>query len=183
MSRQRLRASVLESTMQVCPHCGGAGHVRSESSVGLLVIRAIEDYLLKDSRNHIIVRTPVSTAIYVLNHKRGTLVDLEKRFDLSITVEADDSVRAQHYAIVKGAPAEHPAGFTPAAPSIYPEEADDEIDDFVDEADENDETGEDTPTQEHAAPVRGGRPAPGPAPPPPAPGPRRFGRRDASRLG
>jgi ribonuclease E len=150
MSRQRLRASVLESTMQVCPHCGGAGHVRSESSVGLLVIRAIEEYLLKDSRNHIIVRTPVSTAIYVLNHKRGTLVDLEKRFDLSITVEADDSVRAQHYAIVKGAPAEHPAGFTPAAPSIYPEEADDEIDDFVDEADENDETGEDTPTQEHA---------------------------------
>ena len=28
MSRQRIRASVLESTTQVCPHCGGTGHVR-----------------------------------------------------------------------------------------------------------------------------------------------------------
>lgn len=29
MSRQRIRASVLESTTQVCQHCGGTGHVRS----------------------------------------------------------------------------------------------------------------------------------------------------------
>ncbi|TIX07480.1 MAG: ribonuclease E/G, partial [Mesorhizobium sp.] len=33
MSRQRIRASVLESTMKPCPHCGGTGHVRSDSSV------------------------------------------------------------------------------------------------------------------------------------------------------
>ena len=30
MSRQRIRASVLESTMKPCSHCGGTGHVRSE---------------------------------------------------------------------------------------------------------------------------------------------------------
>ena len=76
MSRQRIRASVLDSTMQPCPHCGGTGHVRSESSVALLVVRAIEEYLLKDSRCHITVRTPASTALYVLNHKRATLADL-----------------------------------------------------------------------------------------------------------
>ena len=35
MSRQRIRASVLESTMKPCPHCGGTGHVRSDSSVAL----------------------------------------------------------------------------------------------------------------------------------------------------
>ena len=55
MSRQRIRASVLESTMKPCPHCGGTGHVRSESSVALLVVRAIEEFLLKDSRQHITV--------------------------------------------------------------------------------------------------------------------------------
>src|SRR3982750_707385 len=42
MSRQRIRASVLESTMQTCPHCGGTGHIRSQSSVGLHVLRGIE---------------------------------------------------------------------------------------------------------------------------------------------
>jgi ribonuclease E len=136
MSRQRIRASVLESTMQPCPHCGGAGHVRSESSVALHVVRAIEEFLLKDSRNHITVRTPTSTAIYVLNHKRSTLTELELRFGLTISVEADEGVRSQHYAIIKGAPAERPAGFTPPAPVVYPEEPEDDIIDVVDEEEE-----------------------------------------------
>jgi ribonuclease E len=137
MSRQRIRASVLESTMQPCPHCGGTGHVRSESSVALHVVRAIEEFLLKDSRNHITVRTPTSTAIYVLNHKRATLTELENRFGLTISVEADESVRSQHYAIFKGAPAERPASFTPPAPTVYPEEEEEDIVDvIVDEEEE-----------------------------------------------
>ncbi|TIP70514.1 MAG: Rne/Rng family ribonuclease [Mesorhizobium sp.] len=130
MSRQRIRASVLESTMKPCPHCGGTGHVRSDSSVALMVVRAIEEFLLKDSRSHITVRTPAATALYVLNHKRGTLVELESRFGLTITVEADDTVGAQHYAIFRGALAEKPAGFVevrtlPAY--VEPEEPADEI--------------------------------------------------------
>jgi ribonuclease E len=40
MSRQRIRSSVLESTTKPCAHCGGTGHVRSDSSVALLVVRA-----------------------------------------------------------------------------------------------------------------------------------------------
>jgi ribonuclease E len=130
MSRQRIRASVLESTMKPCPHCGGTGHVRSDSSVALMVVRAIEEFLLKDSRSHITVRTPAETALYVLNHKRGTLVELESRFGLTITVEADDTVGAQHYAIFRGALAEKPEGFVEARglPAyVEPEEPEDEI--------------------------------------------------------
>ncbi|MBZ9993434.1 ribonuclease E/G [Mesorhizobium sp. BH1-1-4] len=130
MSRQRIRASVLESTMKPCPHCGGTGHVRSDSSVALMVVRAIEEFLLKDSRSHITVRTPAATALYVLNHKRGTLVELESRFGLTITIEADDTVGAQHYAIFRGALAEKPEGFVEARslPAyIEPEEPEDEI--------------------------------------------------------
>jgi ribonuclease E len=111
MSRQRIRASVLESTMKPCPHCGGTGHVRSDSSVALMVVRAIEEFLLKDARNHITVRTPAATALYVLNHERSTLIDLEKRFGVTITVEADESTASQHYVITRGAVAEKPEGF------------------------------------------------------------------------
>ncbi|MGO4830924.1 Rne/Rng family ribonuclease, partial [Rhizobiaceae sp. 2RAB30] len=130
MSRQRIRASVLESTMKPCPHCGGTGHVRSDSSTALLVVRAIEEFLLKDSRHHITVRTPMATALYVLNHKRSMLVDLERRFGLTITLEADESVASQHYAIFRGAVAEKPA-VTEALPAqpvyIEPEEPEEEI--------------------------------------------------------
>ena len=123
MSRQRIRASVLELTMKPCPHCGGTGHVRSDSSVALHVVRAIEEFLLKDSRSHIIVKTPTATTLYVLNHKRGTLVELERRFGVTITVEADETLGAQHYAIFRGAiaekPVDHPDPLT-ALPA-YPE--------------------------------------------------------------
>jgi ribonuclease E len=127
MSRQRIRASVLESTMQVCEHCGGTGHVRSDSSVALHVMRAIEEFLLKDSRNHIVVKTPVATALYVLNNKRRNIVELEQRFALTITVEGDDGVGSQHYAISRGAIVERSAGAPVPTPIALPpiEEEDD----------------------------------------------------------
>ncbi|WP_421913239.1 Rne/Rng family ribonuclease [Mesorhizobium sp.] len=131
MSRQRIRASVLESTMKPCPHCGGTGHVRSDSSVALMVVRAIEEFLLKDSRSHITVRTPAATALYVLNHKRGTLVELESRFGLTITIEADDSVSAQHYAIFRGALAEKPEGFVEARSLPAYDEAEEPEDEII----------------------------------------------------
>ncbi|RWB70139.1 MAG: Rne/Rng family ribonuclease [Mesorhizobium sp.] len=130
MSRQRIRASVLESTMKPCPHCGGTGHVRSDSSVALMVVRAIEEFLLKDSRSHIIVRTPSATALYVLNHKRANLVELEGRFGLTITIEADETLGTQHYAIFRGAIAEKPEGFVEvrSLPAyVEPDEPEDEI--------------------------------------------------------
>ncbi|TGS84641.1 ribonuclease E/G, partial [Mesorhizobium sp. M2D.F.Ca.ET.178.01.1.1] len=102
----------------------------SDSSVALMVVRAIEEFLLKDSRSHITVRTPSATALYVLNHKRGTLVELESRFGLTITLEADETVGSQHYAIFRGALAEKPEGFVEARslPAyVEPEEPEDEI--------------------------------------------------------
>jgi ribonuclease E len=145
MSRQRIRASVLESTMKPCPHCGGTGHVRSESSVALLVVRAIEEFLIKDSRNHITVRTPTSTALYVLNHKRSTLAELEARFGLTITIEMDDAVGAQHYAIFRGAVAEKPVGGPVPLPAPAYDEPEDEI---VEEEEEVAETAaEERPAQ------------------------------------
>jgi ribonuclease E len=116
MSRQRIRTSVLESTTQVCPQCGGVGHVRSPSSISLHVIRSIEEHLLRESGFDVTVRTPTASALYVLNHKRQSLSDLEDRFGLNISVEADDSVGAQHLAIDRG-----PASTrTPSAPKASP---------------------------------------------------------------
>ncbi|WP_048648798.1 ribonuclease E/G [Nitratireductor soli] len=127
MSRQRIRASVLESTMQPCSHCGGTGHIRSESSVALYVARSIEEYLLKDSRNDIAVRTPASTALYLLNHKRANLVEMENRFGVSITVEADDEVGVQHFVIVKQQLADKSAHGQPLpAPTILVDDEDEE---------------------------------------------------------
>ncbi len=153
MSRQRIRASVLESTMQPCPHCGGTGHVRSDSSVALLVIRAIEEFLLKDSKHHITVRTPTATALYVLNHKRSTLTELENRFGPAITIEADDSVGAQHYVITRGAISERIVVETPKLEDFAIEEEDDLVIE-EEEADEAEEVEAEAQEQDQPAGTR-----------------------------
>ncbi|HVV61287.1 MAG TPA: Rne/Rng family ribonuclease [Pseudolabrys sp.] len=100
MSRQRIRTSVLESSTEKCPVCGGSGHVRSVSSVALQLLRAIEEMLIKGATHNLIVRTRSEVALYVLNHKRAHLRSLEERFRITITISADATVPAQQSFIV-----------------------------------------------------------------------------------
>ena len=103
MSRQRIRTSVLESSTEKCPVCGGSGHVRSVSSVALQLLRAIEETLIKGATHNLIVRTRSEVALYVLNHKRAHLRDLEQRFRITITISADATVNAQvSYVVDRG---------------------------------------------------------------------------------
>lgn len=140
MSRQRIRASVLESTTQVCSHCGGTGHVRSQSSVALHVLRGIEEYLLKNTTHDITVRTTPDIALYLLNHKRQTVMDYEKRFGVSIFIESDHNVGATHFAIDRGEPVENPVKIESlmqfAAMPIEDEDDDIVIEDEIDEDEE-----------------------------------------------
>jgi ribonuclease E len=140
MSRQRIRASVLESTMQVCPHCNGAGLVRSQSSVALHVLRGIEEFLLKSTTHDIIVKTPADTALYLLNQKRGTIVDYENRFGVSITVMAGDEGGAQHFMIERGEAVENPVKIEQLIHFPVEEEEDEEIVEIEEDEDEVEES-------------------------------------------
>ncbi|MEZ5822163.1 MAG: Rne/Rng family ribonuclease [Xanthobacteraceae bacterium] len=100
MSRQRIRASVLESSTEPCAQCGGTGHVRSVSSVALQLLRGIEEVLMKGATHNLAVRTRTDVALYVLNHKRGHLRDLENAFKVSLAVVADASVSGQQSFII-----------------------------------------------------------------------------------
>jgi ribonuclease E len=103
MSRQRIRASVLESSTEPCPQCGGTGHVRSVSSVALQLLRGLEEILMKGATHNLVVRTRTDVALYVLNHKRGHLRDLENSFKVSLAVIADPTVSGQQsYVIDRG---------------------------------------------------------------------------------
>ncbi len=152
MSRQRIRTGVLESSVVVCPHCGGTGMVRSTESVALHVLRSLEETLLKGVTHDIIVRTRTAVALYILNNKRGHLADLERRFGLDITLLADDHAsQAGHlYIVEKGdpvVPRARPETVLAPAPIEEPEE---EI--FEDEVEEV-ETEVETPRRERAEPA------------------------------
>jgi ribonuclease E len=134
MSRQRMRTGVLESSTIVCPHCGGSGFVRATSSVALLILRGVEEALLKGAQFHITIKTRSEVALYVLNQKRLALREIEDRFGVTVTITADDSLHGtNYYTLERGEPA--PAGglrTTTLAPPV--EEIEDDY--FPDEADE-----------------------------------------------
>ena len=155
MSRQRIRSSVLESSTEKCPHCGGTGHVRSVSSVALQLLRAIEEMLLKGATHNLIVRTRSETALYLLNHKRAHLRELEERFQLTITVNADATVAGQvSYVIEKGEQVhslEQAKALIAAQPASVAPVAEDE-DEAAEAADEIDEAAdvEEVGEEDHA---------------------------------
>jgi ribonuclease E len=92
MSRQRLRPSLVETAMQPCPHCGGTGFVRSTESTALYVLRSIEEEGMRRRSAEICVYVPTTVALYILNQKRHSLVELETRYDLRVLLARDDTL-------------------------------------------------------------------------------------------
>ena len=106
MSRQRIRTGVVEGSTAPCPHCAGAGTVRSTASIALHVLRILEEALVRSSAHDITLRTRATVALYILNQKRAHLLDLEQRFGVHVTVAEDDALTgANYHAIERGEPA------------------------------------------------------------------------------
>ncbi len=98
MSRQRLRAGVLEGSTSQCPHCQGTGIIRSIESVSLAVLRGLEDHLLKQPSS-LAVTTTAEVALYILNHKRAYITEMERRYGVAIRVEASDRMQGANFGV------------------------------------------------------------------------------------
>ncbi|MBV9555804.1 MAG: ribonuclease E/G, partial [Pseudolabrys sp.] len=153
MSRQRIRTSVLESSTEKCPVCGGSGHVRSVSSVTLALLRSIEETLLKGATHNLIVRTRPEVALYILNQKRGHLRLLEERFQINITVNADAEVVGTQSFVIDRGEMVHSADAARAIAAAHSEA----LPPLVDEADAAyvEEPDPEAEAEEHAASAEG----------------------------
>ncbi len=146
MSRQRIRFGVVESSTHKCPTCNGTGVVRSVESLALMVMRQVEDHVLRKPGQSINVKVPTDVALYILNTKRGTLQALEIKYNLSITLVADDHVGPSHFQIERGEARVHDhreqqAGTHVRVDTSAMDDADAAIEDEVEE-DEEEEGGE-----------------------------------------
>ncbi len=103
MSRQRLRQGVVEVSTMPCPVCQGVGHIRSTESVALMILRSIEDHLRTQGAANITASASSESALYILNHKRAYLHDIEMRYGVTIFIAADEKARGAHFALERGA--------------------------------------------------------------------------------
>lgn len=86
MSRQRLRPSLGEASRITCPRCLGQGTIRGIESLGLSIIRIIEEEALKENTAQVRAILPTEIAAYLLNEKRQAIIDIEKRQGVVVIV-------------------------------------------------------------------------------------------------
>ena len=101
MSRQRLRPGMLESTTQPCAHCHGTGLIRSDDSLALTILRAIEEEGTRKRSREVLVRAPVAVINFLINQKREHIAGIEARYGLSVRLEADPALISPDFAIEK----------------------------------------------------------------------------------
>lgn len=99
MSRQRLRPSLGESSRVTCPRCIGQGTIRGIESLGLSIIRIIEEEALKDNTAQVRTILPTEIAAYLLNEKRQAIIDIEKRQGVSLIVVPSTHLLTPQYEI------------------------------------------------------------------------------------
>ncbi|WP_395649675.1 Rne/Rng family ribonuclease [Brevundimonas sp.] len=170
ISRQRRRLGVLEGATEICPHCRGAGRVRSAESAALMVLRAVDIEAGKNGAGSINLRVSTAVALYILNHKRDYLQRLLERRGLAVIIQIDDSLGQGDSAIERTETNEDFVVVNPAEgldlnddfdDSAYDDEDEDEDDDdILDDEDEvqlDREDGDDDAPRERAERVEGGR--------------------------
>jgi ribonuclease E len=154
MSRQRLRPGMLESTTQACPHCHGTGLIRSDDSMALQVLRALEEEGTRKRSREVLLKAPVGIVNYLFNQKREHLALIEARYGMSVRIEADPAMISPDYAIEKFKTATR---VVPEVPPVVSGNASlmgapvDEDEDLVEEDEELDEAEETAEAGEAAA--------------------------------
>lgn len=101
MSRQRLRASLGESSHIVCPRCLGQGTIRDVESLALSVLRLVEEEAMKDKTSRVVAQLPIKVATFLLNEKRDVLLEIEQRQGVSVLLVPNSYMETPHYEVLR----------------------------------------------------------------------------------
>lgn len=101
MSRQRLRPGMLEASTQPCPSCHGTGLIRSVDSVGLTILRQLEEEGVRRRSKEVLVKAPVSIVNFLMNMKREHIAQIEARYGMAIRLEADPFMISPDFTLEK----------------------------------------------------------------------------------
>ncbi|WP_112312389.1 Rne/Rng family ribonuclease [Pseudogemmobacter bohemicus] len=143
MSRQRLRPGMLESTTQPCSHCHGTGLIRSDDSMALTILRALEEEGTRKRSKEVLLKAPIGIVNYLFNHKREHIALIESRYGMAVRMEADPALVSPDFELEKFKTATRslpePSQVISGHAGLMGDLVEDEDEDLVDEVDEEEE--------------------------------------------
>ena len=101
MSRQRLRTSLKDESEILCPRCIGRGFIRTVKSCALVVLRLIEEEAGKPKTEKVIGQLPAEVNKFLINEKRNELNEIEKRYEVKVSIISDPQMETPHYKIMR----------------------------------------------------------------------------------
>lgn len=108
ISRQMLKPSIIQSKSSLCPHCGGLGYIQTSDTVGMRVIRALQNEIGQGGIALIEVKTTPAVAMNVLNNHRAMLTKVEDDSGVRIIVTADNEMTDSKFEFYKTIAEEEP---------------------------------------------------------------------------
>jgi len=125
MTRQRMRPSLKRSVYFDCPHCKGAGLVKTPESMSLDVMRRLAIAIHDERVQRVEIAVCADVAYYLQNRKRGAIAKLEESTNKRVIIKVEpqlalDEVRFDLYDQREGLVFLEALGMTPANAKGHP---------------------------------------------------------------
>jgi ribonuclease E len=99
MTRQRIRPSLKRSVYEDCPHCAGAGVVKTVESMSIDVMRLLALASHREDIRRVSVSVSIPVATYLNNRKRRDIARIEGEANMTIHIRGEESVPAEYLQI------------------------------------------------------------------------------------
>ena len=95
MTRQRMRPSLKRTTYRECPHCLGAGLVKTPESMSIEIMRRIQAVIDQPKISSIEIEIAPEVADYLQNRSRATLSNYEKSYSKAINIKTNPAFASE----------------------------------------------------------------------------------------
>jgi ribonuclease E len=99
LSRQRIQASLGETSHIPCPRCHGMGHIRGTESTALHILRILQEESMKENTATVVAQIPVDVGTFLLNEKRQDLHDMEARLKVNVILVPNIHLETPNYTV------------------------------------------------------------------------------------